>query len=248
MRLALLLALLLTIKIDSSAQSFRQLQLEFPRVRAAYIEKEEVLRSCFKEAGLAYPPRAIFIRIFKKEAILEVWVRNAGGCFQLLKRYAICSTSGELGPKRKRGDSQMPEGFYQINDFNPQSTFYLSLGLNYPNRSDRILKEGRNPGGAIYIHGSCVTIGCVPITDDKIKELYIMAVEARNSGQKSIPVHIFPCPLDSAGMAFLKNHYPANPELLSFWDNLAEGFRLFEERRIPPQPRVDDRGRYLFYR
>src|SRR5690606_40100008 len=147
-----------------------------------------------------------------KEKIIEVWVKGHNTTtYQLLCRYDCCTTSGTLGPKRREGDLQIPEGVYHINHFNPQSNFHLSLGINYPNASDKILSDPSKPGGAIYIHGNCVTIGCIPITDDKIKELYIMAVEAKNSGQQKIPVYIFPSRLDPAGMAALKREYNDNP-------------------------------------
>lgn len=106
--------------------------------------------------------------------------------------YPFCASSGILGPKRKEGDRQIPEGIYYINHFNPVSNFHLSLGINYPNPSDKILSDPAQPGESFYIHGNCVTIGCIPISDDKIKELYILAVEAYNNGQVKIPVHIFP--------------------------------------------------------
>lgn len=106
--------------------------------------------------------------------------------FRLIKDYQICSLSGELGPKRQQGDLQVPEGFYWIDRFNPASNFYLSLGINYPNQFDRILGKSGELGGDIFIHGGCVTIGCIPITDDKIKELYLIAVEAKSNGQDGV--------------------------------------------------------------
>jgi murein L,D-transpeptidase YafK len=99
--------------------------------------------------------------------------------FLHIKTYTVCATSGLIGPKRMQGDLQIPEGFYYIDRFNPYSNFYLSLGINYPNTSDRILGDKNNLGGDIFIHGDCVTIGCLPITDSEIKELYIFCVEAK---------------------------------------------------------------------
>jgi murein L,D-transpeptidase YafK len=232
--------------LPAAAQSFKQKQLRYERVRAAFTQKEEGLKKLCLEMGFSYPPKELFIRIFKREKLLEVWAREGAGKYRSLKSYPICSSSGELGPKRKRGDLQVPEGFYHINDFNPNSNFYLSLGVSYPNRSDQILKEGRDPGGAIYIHGSCVTIGCVPIEDEGIKELYALAVEATAAGQRQIPVHIFPCRLDSAGLKSLEALYGANSKLLEFWKNLALGFSWFEEKRWPPKVSVDSKGRYVF--
>ena len=105
----------------------------------------------------------------KKEGILEVWVKDYGDRFIKLKDYTICASAGKLGPKRRQGDMQVPEGYYYINKFNPQSQYFLSLGVSYPNRVDRASGySSRSLGGNIYIHGECKTAGCVPINNNKI--------------------------------------------------------------------------------
>jgi murein L,D-transpeptidase YafK len=133
--------------------SFREQQLRFSRVRTAAKQKDAALRRMFEEKKLTYPPRAILFRAFKKEAQLELWVSEApGATFTLIHTYPICATSGVLGPKRKFGDVQVPEGFYELDWFNPQSNFYLSLHISYPNSADRILGSRANPGGDIFLH------------------------------------------------------------------------------------------------
>jgi len=229
-----------------SQPAFKQRQLEYPRVRAAVIEKKPLLKTRYSEQGLAYPPANIFIRIFKREKQVEVWAGSGQNRYRLAQTYDICSSSGELGPKRARGDLQVPEGFYHISHFNPASSFHLSLGLSYPNRSDLILKKGRDPGGSIYIHGDCVTIGCVPITDDRIKELYVQAVEARAAGQARIPVHVFPARLDSLNFAALKREYAGDAGLIRFWENLKTGYDRFQSSGRIPMIAIDNNGRYLF--
>src|SRR3954470_10227445 len=120
--------------------SFKESQLANARVKVAYSEKEQLVKSYFKSKELKYEGFNLFIRAFKKEGNLEVWIKEKDGkTFILLHTYNFCSTSGTLGPKRKEGDLQIPEGIYEINHFNPQSNFYLSLGINYPNDSDKIL-------------------------------------------------------------------------------------------------------------
>ncbi len=95
------------------AQDFRSQQKKFPRVKTAYQEKELSLKHLSSQRGLPYPPQAIYIRIFKMDRILELWVQTAErDSFKLLKEYRICATSGDVGPKRKQGDGQIPEGFY----------------------------------------------------------------------------------------------------------------------------------------
>jgi murein L,D-transpeptidase YafK len=224
--------------------SFKATQLKQGRVKIAYAQKESLIQSLFKSAKLEYHEFNLFIRAFKKEQTLEVWVREKNQeTFTLLHAYKFCTSSGTLGPKRKEGDLQIPEGIYHINHFNPQSNFHLSLGLNYPNTSDKILSDKQYPGGSIYIHGNCVTIGCIPITDDKIKELYILAVEARNNGQTKIPVHIYPARLTDNGIAFLKENYNASGHT-KFWENLKTVYDDFEQSKKLKPVNVTTAGLY----
>jgi len=224
--------------------SFKEQQMKFSRVKSAYQEKEIKVKNYFIHKNLKYPGFQLFLRAFKKERRLEVWVKPSDSTrYILLTTYDFCAVSGELGPKRNDGDRQIPEGVYHINHFNPQSNFHLSLGINYPNASDKLL-GGKYPGSAIYIHGDCVTIGCIPITDDKIKELYILAVEARNGGQKTIPVHIFPSQLSETELQGLTRTYSSNPEVVEFWKNLQPVYSQFEANRTLKPVRIDDKGRY----
>jgi len=235
---------IILLSIMLQAASFKETQLKQARVKVAYSEKEEVVKQYFKNRGLQYKGHNLFLRAFKHEKILEVWVKEEGAnAYSLLHTYDFCTTSGVLGPKRREGDQQIPEGVYQINHFNPQSNFYLSLGLNYPNASDKILSDKQHPGGNIYIHGSCVTIGCIPITDDKIKELYVMAIEARNNGQEKIPVHVFPGKLTNDGLASLTN---ALNEHRAFWTNLKTVYDDFEKTKKLKPVKVDKNGKYFF--
>jgi murein L,D-transpeptidase YafK len=228
-------------------ESFKQEQLKFIRVKDAYSEKENTVKNYFLNKNLNYQGFHLFLRGFKKERVLEVWVKENGSTqFQLLTQYDFCAASGVLGPKRKEGDGQIPEGIYHINHFNPQSNFHLSLGINYPNQSDKLLADKQTPGSAIYIHGNCVTIGCIPITDDKIKELYILAVEATNNGQRKIPVHIFPARLTSETMSELQDTNRENAGLIGFWKNLQPVYLDFEKTKGVAPVRVNSQGAYYF--
>jgi murein L,D-transpeptidase YafK len=226
--------------------SFKQSQLARSRVKTAYEEKEVMVQQYFKNKNLTYSGFQLFIRAFKQEQVMEVWIKQKNAqTYSLLHTYEFCTSSGTLGPKRKEGDLQIPEGIYHINHFNPESNFYLSLGINYPNASDNILSDKTNPGGAIYIHGSCVTIGCIPLTDDKIKELYVLAVEARNNGQEKIPVHIFPTRLTDEGLRLLKTATSARIHE-SLWENLRHIYVDFEQTKKLRTVKVDTRGKYQF--
>lgn len=225
---------------------FRAEQRKFSRVRDAYTQKESYLKKLYKDKGIDTISSSIYIRGFKYEKILEVWAKNKKDTvYKHIIDYKFCSSSGQLGPKRQQGDMQTPEGFYYIDRFNPWSSFHLSLGLNYPNQSDKILANG-SPGGDIFIHGSCCTIGCIPITDDKINELYILAIEAKNSGQTKIPVHIFPTKFTNDQFEYLKSKYPDDNETILFWENLKEGYDYFETFKRPPTISVNNKGKYIF--
>jgi murein L,D-transpeptidase YafK len=129
--------------------------------------------------------------------------------------------------------------------FNPYSSYHLSLGVSYPNASDKIIGRG-NLGGDIMIHGNCVTIGCMPLTDEYIKEVYILAVEARNDGQENIPVNIFPSKLNEVGIKKLSKEYSDNQNLMDFWRNIKTGYDYFEKNKRPPIVSIDKTGKYEF--
>jgi len=238
MRFALLIVFFMV-----NPPSFKETQLTKQRVKTAYNEKEAIIKEYFSRKALQYDGFQLFIRAFKKERKVEAWVKAKNSeVFELLQTYSFCASSGVPGPKRKEGDLQIPEGIYHLNHFNPESNFYLSLGVSYPNASDKILSDPKEPGGAIYIHGNCVTIGCIPITDDKIKELYVLGVEARNNGQQKIPIHIFPSRLDDAGLTSLISEYGDTHKV--FWTNLKVVFVDFETTRRLKKVKIDGKGLY----
>ncbi|OFX35729.1 MAG: hypothetical protein A2X08_12135 [Bacteroidetes bacterium GWA2_32_17] len=226
------------------SQNFLIEQKKNARVKTAYSEKEKIVKGYFTSNKIEYNNFDLYIRIFKQEKVVEVWVKNKNSnSYTNIVNYDICSTSGALGPKRRQGDGQTPEGFYVVNRFNPYSNFYLSLGLNFPNNADKIITKGFKAGGDIFIHGNCVTIGCVPITDDKIKELYIIATEAKAHGQNNIPVHIFPCKMSEDKMLELNN---LNTENYSFWQSIKPSYDYFEKNKSIPIISVDKKGNYIF--
>ncbi|HSB94729.1 MAG TPA: L,D-transpeptidase family protein [Flavitalea sp.] len=248
--------LLVGVLIGSSAFSqtasnnfrFLDYQRSFPRISEAMKRKEDTLMKQFKEKNLPWPIKSIYLRSFKYDSQLEVWVRNERNePYKLFKTYKVCAMAGTLGPKRMQGDYQVPEGFYYINEFNPKSNYHLSLGLNYPNSSDRILGDSLQPGGDIYIHGSCVTTGCIPITDQQIEELYILAAMARTEGQDFIPVHIFPVQFkNKKSNEFLVKYLKQYPEYVSMSNELKHAYYYFEKSRRLPVIMVNKNGDYLF--
>lgn len=220
-------------------------QLRNERVHEARVATRFTIKRLFHEKGLRYPAEEIYLRIFKRERSLELWVRPTGQeTYALLKTYSICALAGDLGPKRRQGDNQTPEGFYNVDFFNPSSDFHLSLHVDYPNRHDRVVGEGLNLGGDIYIHGGCSSEGCLALTDEGIKELYWVAVEARAVGQTRIPVHIFPARLADNEFEQLHKGFKEQPDLLRFWETLKPAYDFFETSRRLPAMAVDPAGKY----
>ena len=211
------------------------------RVAAARTTGGPALRRRFAEAGVAYPPREIFLRACKHEMELELWARDADEPFRKVATYTITAPSGGPGPKRREGDRQVPEGCYTIAVFNPKSRFHLSLGLDYPNESDRILADREHPGGEIYIHGSAVSIGCLPLGDAGIEEVYLAALDARTRGQTKIPVHVFPARMSGD---LWKEFAREQPGLRAFWDQLQPIYEAFEKTRRVPSVSVGGDGAY----
>ena len=130
--------------------------------------------------------------------------------------------------------------------FNPQSNFFLSLHISYPNASDRILGSHQNPGGDIFLHGNCASIGCIPITDEGIKEVYWLAGLVHNQRQQHLPIHIFPARLTDDGLKALATTHPKQPALIAFWSNLKQGHDLFEKTHRLPIIKTRGDGTYEF--
>ncbi|HWW49252.1 MAG TPA: murein L,D-transpeptidase family protein [Xanthobacteraceae bacterium] len=181
----------------------------------------------------------ILIRLFKQEAELEVWKQDRSGHFALLKTYPICRWSGDLGPKVKEGDRQAPEGFYSITpaQMNPQSSFYLSFNMGYPNAFDQSL--GRT-GSHLMIHGDCSSRGCYAMTDEQISEIYALGRESFFGGQRAFQVQAYPFRMTPQNFARHRNN-----QNMAFWKMLKEGNDHFEVSRREPKVDVCER-RYVF--
>ncbi|MBC7828678.1 MAG: L,D-transpeptidase family protein [Chitinophagaceae bacterium] len=227
--------------------TFIEYQKSFPRISEALKRKEDTLMKQFQEKKLVWPAKYIYLRSFKYDSQLEVWVKaGMNEKYKLFKTYKVCALAGSLGPKRMQGDYQVPEGFYYINEFNPKSTYHLSLGLNYPNISDRILGDSLQPGGDIYIHGKCVTTGCIPIMDQQIEELYILAAHAKTQGQDFIPVHILPIDFKNVrSTAYLNRYLKDFPEYVPMVNELKHAYNYFEKTKKLPIIMVSQKGDYI---
>ena len=170
------------------------------------------LKPYFEKAGIAYPPKNIVLVGLKKERLFEVWVSGDGKQFKLLRTYPILGASGVLGPKLREGDRQVPEGLYRVELLNPNSSYHLSLRVNYPNEFDlqQAKAEGRTqPGSDIMIHGRNVSIGCVAIGDPAIEEVFVLAAE---TGIKQVEIILAP-------VDFRKQAMPEQRKPLPAWTN-----------------------------
>ena len=185
-----------------------------------------------------HPGAPIFIRIFKSERELELWVKGES-VFELFRIYPVAAMSGGPGPKQRRGDYQAPEGFYHVTPgrMNPASSYHLSFDVGYPNAYDRAL--GRT-GSLIMVHGDRVSIGCFAMTDEKIEEIFALADAAFRGGQPFFRVHAFPFRMTDSAMAKVRNS-----EHFEFWTNLKEGYDFFERDRLPPDVTVRE-TKYVF--
>jgi murein L,D-transpeptidase YafK len=181
----------------------------------------------------------ILVRLFKEESELEIWKQDREGRFALLKTYPICRWSGELGPKVKEGDRQAPEGFYTITpgQMNPNSQYYLSFDLGYPNAFDRA--HGRT-GAQLMVHGDCSSRGCYSMTDEQISEIYALGRDSFFGGQKSFQVQAYPFRMTAKNLARHRN----SPHL-AFWKMLKKGNDHFEVSKLEPKVNVCDK-RYVF--
>ncbi len=229
-----------------SVSAYSQSYLKYSRVRDAYNEKKSYLSDLLATKNINSFDINIIIIGYKEQKELVIWAKDKNSAtYDSLTSYKFCYLSGKLGPKRKYGDYQVPEGFYYISLFNPMSNYELSLKVSYPNKSDLILAESGNAGNDIYIHGGCATIGCIPITDDKIKELYLLASFAKESGQNKIPVYLFPTRLSSKKLDQLKT----NTEFLKnikFWENLKQGYDIFVLNNKELNYYINTEGEYVF--
>ncbi|MCC6722563.1 MAG: L,D-transpeptidase family protein [Bacteroidia bacterium] len=243
----LIVLVLLSFDVINTDEEFKRFQMSNSRVTNAFNEKIDSIDNILLKNNLSMNNYEIFLRVFKQENTIELWAKNKQtDTFTLINNYKICITSGFLGPKRMQGDKQIPEGVYYINEFNPNSNYHLSLGINYPNKSDSILGKKNKLGGEIYIHGGCQSVGCVPVTTNKIKEIYIFALQARYYGQKKIPVHIFPCKLNNTNFEEISLCYNST-ENTKIWSQLKLLYNLFNKNHSIPSTHIDSKGNYSFY-
>jgi murein L,D-transpeptidase YafK len=174
------------------------------------------------------PSSPTVIRTYKKEAELEIWKMKSNGEYALLKTYPMCRWSGQLGPKKREGDMQVPEGFYSIapGQMNPNSHYYLAFNVGYPNAYDRAY--GRS-GGNVMVHGVCSSAGCFSMTDEQVADIYAIARDSFAGGQREIQLQSYPFHMTAENMA----KFRLDPNI-DFWKNLKDGSDHFEVTKNEP--------------
>jgi murein L,D-transpeptidase YafK len=185
------------------------------------------------------PSSPTLIRTYKMESELEIWKMKSNGEYALLKTYPMCRWSGQLGPKKKEGDMQVPEGFYAITpgQMNPNSHYYLAFNVGYPNAYDRAY--GRT-GGTVMVHGVCSSAGCFSMTDEQVADIYAIARDSFRGGQREIQLQSYPFHMTAQNLA--KFRFDPN---IDFWKDLKNGSDHFEVVKQEPPVLVCGK-RYVF--
>ncbi len=232
------------------------------------------VRSACRAAGVAYPPARALLRGFKRERELELWAGPADGELRLVRTLPICAVDEQPGPKLRPYDHKTPEGFYVADylydsrrwwmwiDLTPDRladagvvgvgrSFYLHI--DYPNRVDRAHTDAagfRRPKSQICLHGNCVSDGCVSLRNRDF--LFVYAFAARHDVVRAGPlqVHLFPFRLEpgwslSAAEGYIHRTALGDQALERFWENLQEGYALFNRTRQPLRVRVGPTQRAL---
>ena len=189
-----------------------------------------------KAQGVA-PGAPVFLRIFKLESELEIWMQKDGR-YRKFATYPICLWSGRVGPKLREGDRQAPEGFYAVTkeELNPNSRWHRSFSLGFPNAFDRAL--GRT-GSFIMVHGGCQSVGCFAMTNDVVDEIWRLVTAALDQGQPAFNVQVFPFRMSEKNLGGGKGD-PWSP----CWADVKKGYDAFERTHLPPMVSVCE-GRYV---
>lgn len=220
------------------------------RVAGARLAHEAALQERAAALGIAWPPRELYLRAFKRERTLEVWVGNGRDPLALLEEHTICGESGTLGPKVERGDLQIPEGLYVVTRLHPDSLGWLSLRMSYPNRADRARAAARgrqesrrvSPGGDILVHGTCISIGCLAIDNEPIERVYLLALAPFARG-RPIRVDVFPGRFDVDRVDGLLEQ-ASDGVTVALWSSLMPAYFGFERTRRVPAAWPRDDGTY----
>lgn len=197
--------------------------------RAAAAKRRPVVEGLFQQAGLTMPAAQVLIRVFKQENELELWAADkADGQLVKVATYGICYASGTIGPKKREGDGQVPEGIYTVPAYTSTWKYHLMMYLDYPNPTDRA-RNRQNPGSDIYIHGNCASIGCISMSDERVEEIWEATTGLQGKPNARVHVHVFPA--RDIGALISSNTMPEHHELWRDLQQISDTF--LRDRRIP---------------
>ncbi len=238
-------AMLLILPLWASSQNlqFKLDQLKNENVKTAYVDKENDLKKLVIKKGFRSFSNHVALRYYKHEQVLEVWIKPPSSVsYTLFKRYKTCGDAGDSGPKKLLGDYTIPEGIYSLDMFVPDSPNFLALSINYPNTADINRKSQKD---VVSITGGCDSKGNINLEEESMKEIYVMTVEAKASGQEEIPVHIFPAVLLDDNLAKLQSLYPEDEYNHDLWASLKVAFNYFNKTKRIPIVQATDNGLYV---
>lgn len=179
------------------------------------------------------PTTGVKAAVNLNQGVVEAWVwSKSKNQYVLYQSFRVCNYTGDLGPKTRGLDYQTPEGFYEITSINENSKYTKALVINYPNEYDRAHGWVNGAGGPIEVHGSCISAGCLAMSQD-IKSLVDLARRSRKSSEVSIPIHIFPFPMTEENLKIARQKGPK--KWISFWENLKQGYDEFENSHLLPE-------------
>lgn len=230
-------------------EAFWKAQMKYKNAQIALSEKETAIRELLRAHDLIPEAIDLYIRVIKKEEVLELWARDnrKKDAFRLIKSYTLCLDKNNDG---LRGiDLLIPESFYIVQEYYPFDPYFARLLTNFPNAADKL--RGRT-GGDIAIHGGCFSTYCTPFTDNDIKEIYLMALFARAGGQTEVPVHNFPDRMTPTNMPALRAH-PCYNDLYNkkvsrgqVWESMKPMFDAFEANHQLLDYSYDSQGLYTY--
>jgi murein L,D-transpeptidase YafK len=193
----------------------------------------------FTAAGVPYPPARFLLLGLKHERELQLYAAGPAQDLAFVRSFAILGISGDLGPKLREGDRQVPEGVYRIVYLNPNSIAHLSLALSYPNDFDRVHAEedGREAailGGDIMIHGGSGSIGCLAIGDQAAEDLFVLAADT--DWQQAV---IVVSPVDFRRTSLPMDYRPAEPWVTRLYAWLRTALATLPPAGRAPQPQPE---------
>lgn len=203
--LALLFAIAAAVVLRTE-QGYAAASYAWVKLRGGYTVEERIrmhacavearLRARFEAAAVPYPPARLAYIAFKDSAQLELYAQaHPSAEWRRVHIYPILGMSGDLGPKLRQGDMQVPEGIYRAEFLNANSRFHLSIRLNYPNEFDlaQARSDGRTQlGSDIMIHGTAASIGCLAMGNQAAEDLFILAAL---TGKEQVEIVVAPTDL-----------------------------------------------------